>query len=228
MAEWQSIAGDSRLLTAEYPVHGWSGRTTVIGEPGGDFAVYNPGAGIAPELREALRRRGRVALLVAANHFHHLGVPAWREAFPSALAIASTLAVPRLRAQGIEASGYDGIELPAGARILEPMGLKNGEVWLSVATTSGRCWIVGDAFFHVLRTPRNPAGLMLWMTGTTPGLRIGSTLRWLGIGEPRAYRDWLEAALAAERPEMLVPAHGAVLRDPQLTQRLAALARARL
>lgn len=228
MGEWQTIVDDPPVWSTEYPVHGWSGRTTAIGRAGGELVVYNPGATISPEMRTTLSRYGRVALLVAPNHFHHLGIPAWRDAFPSALVLASTLAIPRLRDRGIEATGYDGIALPAGAHFLEPVGLKNGEVWISLPSARGRVWIVGDAFFNVVRTPRNATGVLLRLTGTTPGLRIGSTVKWLAIGQPRAYRGWLEDTLVAEQPEVLIPAHGSVLRDANLHRRLARLAAARL
>lgn len=228
MADWQAIGGEPHLLTTEYAVRGWSGRTTVLGGAGTDLVVYNPGATVPVGLVADLRRRGRVTLLVAANHFHHLGIAAWRAAFPEALVVASPLAIPRLRAHGVEASGHGGIALPAEAQVFEPVGLRTGEVWLSLATSRGRCWIVGDAFFNVARTPRNPAGALLWLTGTTPGLRIGATFRRVAVGDAAAYRNWLGEALATERPEILVPAHGEVLCEAQLPRRLAALAAARL
>ena len=228
MGVWDAVINEPQLLTTAYSVRGWSGRTTVLGGSGTDLAVYNPGATVPADLVADLRRRGRVTLLVAANHFHHLGIAAWRAAFPEALVVASPLAIPRLRGHGVEASGHGGIALPAGAQVLEPVGLRTGEIWLSLATGRGRCWIVGDAFFNVARTPRNPTGLMLWLTGTTPGLRVGTTFRRLAVGERAAYRSWLAEALATERPEILVPAHGEVLRDAQLPRRLATLAAARL
>jgi len=228
MAEWETVAGEPLVLSAQYPVRGWSSRTTALCGPTGEILVYNPGATVTPELRRKLRAHGQVTLLVAANHFHHLGVAVWLREFPDALVLASTLAIPRLRTHGVEASGYEGIELPWGAHFLEPAGMANGELWLSLATRAGRCWLIGDAFFNVARTPRNPAGAMLWLTGTTPGLRIGATLRWVGLRDPRVYREWLNEALTAEQPEVLVPAHGDLLRDPHLASRLAKLAAARL
>ena len=225
---WKVISDEPLVRSAEYPVHGWHGRTTVLSGPAGDLAVYNPGATIAPALRAELRRRGSVQTLIVPNHFHHLGVDTWLQEFPHALVVASTWAIPRLHDRGVEASGYDGIALPGGARFLEIPGTKSGELWLSLATRRGRCWIVGDAFFHLARLPRHPVAAVLWLTGTAPGLRVGSTFRRLALRDRPSYLAGLEEALAAEQPELLVPAHGEELRDPALSARLLGLARARL
>jgi glyoxylase-like metal-dependent hydrolase (beta-lactamase superfamily II) len=87
---------------------------------------------------------------------------------------------------------------------------------------------VCDAFFNVPGPLSGPTGLMLRATGTATGLRIGNSFRWLAIGDGGAYRAWLEAELAERPPTVLVPAHGDVIEDDDLGERLLQLVRRRL
>ncbi len=118
--------------------------------------------------------------------------------------------------------------LPAGAELLSPPGLKNGEVWLRIASGDRVTWVVSDAFFNLAANARGFMGLVLRATGTAPGLRIGRTFTLLAVGDTAPYRDWLLERIAADRPTTLVPGHGAVLADADLPARLDALVRARL
>ena len=92
-------------------------------------------------------------------------------------------------------------ELPEYAEVLEPPGTKNGEVWLSVHTKKGRAWVVTDAFFHMPDHAPGIVGLFLRLTGTTAGLRIGSTFLWVGVRDRKAYRQWLLQELETEWAE---------------------------
>ncbi len=103
--------------------------------------------------------------------------------------------------------------------MLVPPGTRTGELWLSTPAPGGRAWIVCDAFFNIARAPRTPMGLLLRALGIAPGLRIGTSFLWL-LRDRAAYRSWLLAKLAEERPTLLVPSHGDVLADAALPDRL--------
>jgi hypothetical protein len=189
----------------------------------GGLLAVNPGASLAATACAHLQPLGRVEYLLAPNHFHHLGILAWQRELGTIPVLASGAAQPRLQKRGYaplrEPSEIEAL-LPAAAEFLLPGGLRTGEVWLRIAIGGHDAWVVGDAFFHVPRTPRSAAGLFLRLSGTTPGLRIGATFKWGHVRDRRVYRDWLLERLEANAPTMLVPAHGDVLTDVALASRI--------
>jgi hypothetical protein len=201
---------------------GWSVRTTALRLGDGGVVAVSPLRGLGDEAHEGLAPLGKPSLLLAPNHFHHLGLAEWSGRY-GARALSSEAAARRL-ARKTEVALGSGEELrerlPRGASLLVPAGLKNGEVWLRVEGADGVAWVVGDAFFTMERTPRGGMGLVLRLTGTTPGLRIGGTFTMLGVGERARDRDWLKEAIEADRPRALVPGHGEVLRGADLADRL--------
>ncbi len=231
MSSWSPCSSEPRVASIESPLRGWTSRTTVVLLATGGVAVYNPCANLAATARDELAAWGEVTHLVAPNHFHHLGLPRWRDWFPRAAIVASATARPRLQKQGVVAADAEAElapRLPRGVRLLQPAGTRTGELWLSVASPSGTGWIVGDAFFNVPSRPPGMTGWLLAWTGTVPGLRIGSTFVRMALRDRAAYRLWLTEALAREQPAWLVPAHGDVCVEAGLVNRLAELADLRL
>jgi hypothetical protein len=229
MDGWSPLS--AAVWTAPYPVPGWSSRTTVVSLASGGLLAVNPGASLAARAGEELGAFGTVEYLLAPNHFHHLGIAAWRRAFGSIPVLAAAAAQARLRSRGLESLAEPETIvhlLPPGARLLLPAGTRTGEVWLRLAIDAGVAWIVGDAFFNVSRTPLSAAGIFLRLSGTTGGLRIGGTFKWGHLRDRMAYRRWVLERLDEDPPAMLVPAHGDVLTDPGLARRLRELLSARL
>lgn len=196
----------------------------------GEVAVYSPIRGLGPAAHHELLRIGEPSVLIAPNHYHSLGLREYAAAYPRAEVIAGQAAVPRLtrlcRRAVREPAGQNGT-LPAGVSWLPAPATRQGELWLSLAGAGGRTWIAGDGFFNIARTPRSPLGLLLRLLGICPGLRVGTSFRWL-IRDRATYRDWLLDLIAREGPTTLVPCHGDVLADRALPARLRELAEQRL
>lgn len=231
MSLWEELSIAPVVRSLESPLRGWSSRTTVVSLTSGKLLVVNPCRSVRIEARCELAHWGRVSHLLAPNHFHHMGLRNWLAWYDDAVVIAAETALPRLQQQGVaacQARPTLDTFLPAGGRWLEPAGTRSGELWLSVGTPSGRCWIVGDAFFNVPQTPPGLAGRFLARSGTVPGLRIGNTFLRFALRDRAAYRSWLLDALADEQPQLLVPAHGQVSCGYDLPQRLAALVEVRV
>ncbi len=210
---------------------GWGFRAVAQRLDDGSVALVSPIAGTVAASASALGALGQPSFVLAPNHFHHLGLAETRLRYPEARVVASPVAARRLTAQfdGV-VEGLDGLRarLPEGVTLLQPPGVKTGEVWLRVQTSQGVTWVVSDAFFNVTFPLRGTMGVLLRATGTAPGLRIGSTFLWLGLSDRRAYRGWLEAQLKADAPTTLVPGHGDVLHDDALPERLQELVARRL
>jgi hypothetical protein len=226
---WHPLFGGDGLWHAQKVVMGVELRSVALRLADGRLAVTSPIRDLGDGAHSELAALGRPAALVAPNHFHNLGLREYARAYPDAIAVASAQAVPRVRRLtklDVADEGQLAALLPAHASLLVPPGTRNGEMWLSVVTPGGRAWIVGDAFFNVARTPRTAMGLLLRALSITPGLRIGTSFRWL-VHDHAAYRRFVVDALAREQPALLAPCHGDVLDDPGLAGRLQHLVEAR-
>lgn len=205
-------------------------RSTAIRLADGSLAINSPTRGLGAEAHAELAALGRPTLLVAPNQFHNLGLAEFASRYPGVVIVASAAARARVaRKCGHPVSDESPLRaaLSPSAFVHVPPVTRNGELWLSLLAGSSRAWIVGDAFFNIARTPRSPMGLLLRLLGISPGLRIGSSFRWL-VRDRAAYRQWALAALAREAPSVLVPCHGEVLAGADLTARLQRLVEARL
>jgi hypothetical protein len=228
--KWLPLDGSGTIWQATAHRQGVPLRSVALRLPGGGLAVYSPLRGLGAEAHAELRRIGRPELLVAPNHYHHLGLPEYAAAYPEAAIVSSSAASARLRRKSGRPVGDEAplrAALPAGASILLAPGARAGELWLSTDTARGRAWIVGDGFFNIARTPRDLMGLLLVALGISPGLRIGTSYRWL-LRDRVAYRAWLLELLDRQPPTVLVPCHGEILFDPALPARLRQLAETRL
>ncbi len=208
--------------------NGWNLRTTVLRLADERLAVLSPTRGLEDEVAAL----GTPSYLVAPNHFHHLGIENYLTRWPSAKPLTSAGALPRLTKK-YESLTFESLDLlrerlPSGTQLLEPEGLKNGEILLRAQTSAGIAWAVSDAFFNMAEHPSGMMGLVIRATGTSKGLRIGRTFTTLAIQSKPTYAAWLRAQLGADQPTILLPGHGEVIRDQSLPTRLDTLIRERL
>lgn len=190
------------------------------------LAIYSPIAlkDLAP--MHELRKLGTVRALIAPNHFHNLGLKPWLKEFPSAQLYAAQAAIPRLtKVLGLNFSEISKLHefMPQGLQLVVPEGLKTGEIWGLIGAGSPQpVLVVSDSFFNM--NPKSGLfGLMLKLGGSVPGLKQTRVFRLLAIKQRQLYRDSARAYLEALRPKVLVPSHGAILTDSNLTERLKAL-----
>lgn len=228
--EWKPIAEGAPVWTADYRLPGLPCRSWAVRLQGGGCAVGSPGATLVESFSQELGDPARI--LVAPNSYHWMGIPGWRERFPEAGVAAAPGAVRRLQRKGLRPTvTLDDVEarLPEGAALLEVPATRIGELWLRAPTAEGTAWLIGDAFFNIDRVSRRlRLRLMTRVLKSGPGLAISNLMKWGGVRNRRAYREWILARLAEDRPTILVPAHGAILRGPDVADRLGELVRRRL
>ena len=189
---------------------GWEVDMYTVALPSGGLLVHSP-TRVDGAPHPGLDALGRPEILLAPNHFHHMGLKAYRAKYPDAAAVASDGARPRLARQGHADLGRledVGDRLPRGARFLVCEGVKTGEVFLSLDAGGRRVWIVCDALFHVTRPLTGFTGFVLKSLKTGPGLCVGQTFLWLALRDRRSYLSWLKKMLDEERPATLLFSHG--------------------
>jgi len=205
-------------------------RMVVVGLVGGGLLVVSAGALLGEAQWERLARWGAPRFLLAPNHFHNVGIPAWKARFPEAAVVAHARAQPRLRRKlpGVAIGGLSGLEaaLPDGVRIFGPPMAKQGETCVSVRTPEGTAWFVTDAILNETRLPRGPFGLFMRMLGFRTELITNPFFKRFFLPDRAAYRAWVSAELDRDRPAIFVPAHGAVLRGADVADRLRAVTEA--
>ncbi|SEB60962.1 hypothetical protein SAMN05216452_2421 [Nitratireductor aquibiodomus] len=182
----------------------------------GGLCLYSPIAGQERVQREALEQLGGVSVLLAPNHYHNKGLAGHAEAFRNATVACSASAKPRLeKVTGLTYEPLQKLEtaLQKGHTLLEPQGLKTGEVWVEIQNNSDTIWIVADAF---MSESRSSDGF-----GDTPA-RSGSFPRY-GVDDAKLFANWVEQRLAIASPTILLPCHGGPVKSPHLGPMLSTL-----
>ena len=174
----------------------------------GSLCVISPPSRVDDGVLRDLEAFGPVRLLVAANSFHHLGLPVWSKAFPEAGIFAHGKAVkriakqhPHLKVQDIETQAP---RFSGSAGVWSVPGMRTGDLWLK----AGRSWYVGDHFMNLQEPLKGFVGTLFRVTGSAPGFKANSVARTLLTSNRKAYKRWALAALAEQGPERVVPGHG--------------------
>ena len=199
----------------------------VVGLSAGGLLVVSPGSPLSEALFEQLSGWGAPLFLLAPNHFHHLGIAAWKARFPEASVVAHPRAHTRLRKK-VPSVQIDGLAhlnaaLQEDVRVFGPPMAKQGETWISVKTKDGVAWFVTDGIINEERLPSGPVGLVLRLLGFRTELMINPLFKRLFLTDKVAYQEWLRAELDRDRPVLFVPSHGAPIRGPDVYDRLRAV-----
>jgi hypothetical protein len=229
--EWQMIDDEFNLWCADYHVPNFRSRSIALELTSGRVIIISPGASLIDADLPPLKDASLPPFLLAPNSYHSAGIGPWRDRYPASTVFASKRAITRLARMGIaDIQPLDSLRdaLPANISILEPPGTRSGEVWLRLSGRDGRTWIVCDSFFNYKALSRHPlARAMQIIFRAAPGLRVSNIVKWWLIKDRTRYQTWVLNQLVIDCPTRLVPAHGAILHDPNLPGALASLVRSR-
>ena len=98
--------------------------------------------------------------------------------------------------------------------LIEPQGLKTGEVWIRFAVGNNIGWFVIDAFCGSKMTTTNQVCSSPELLKTFPSY---------GIANQKTYEAWLLEQIECDKPVLIIPCHGSIIRDSQLATKLEAL-----
>lgn len=186
-------------------------RSTIMTLREGGVCLYSP----VEKTSAAVAEDHDVRYLFAPNHYHNKGIAEHVAAFQGATLTASDAARPRL--EKVTGHRFGDLaklraELPDGVSLVEPEGLKTGEVWMTVRTDSELAWVVTDAFCGVLEKgdARARAGFL-------------KTFPTYGLQDKKRFPDWVHKRLEEEVPTMIIPCHGEIVRGADMCAEIRSL-----
>jgi len=202
-------------------------RMAFFGLGGGDLLVVTPGAPVSEALWSRVEALGKPKFLLAPNHFHNMGISAWKARYPEAKVVAHRTAVPRLgkRLGGIPVEDLPSLEaaLPEGMRLFSPPMAKQGETWISLRTNDGVAWFVTDSILNEPSVPGGALGFVMRVFGFRAGLQTNPFFKRMFLTDKAAYKQWVYKELERDKPTLFVPCHGAPIRGADVAEKLRAV-----
>lgn len=227
--EWKTI--NENLWACPYEFSGGISRSLLVRMGESKFLVYSPGDRETAELAKQIIPEESELFLLEPNSFHNLGLAAWKACYPQSKSVAAVHAIKRLEKKtGIKPENLDELKkaLPTNVSLLELPHNKLGEVWLDIQTGNDRVWTVCDAIFNFSQLPGGLMGLFMKLNRMGPGIEMSRMYQYLGTSNKKSYGDWLLSEIQNKKPTVLVPLHGEIYRDKDLTDKLEAFTRKRI
>lgn len=186
-------------------------RCMIVDLQEGGVCLYSP----VEKTSAAVAKDHDVRFLFAPNHYHNKGIAEHASAFPEAKLVASQTAAPRLAK--VTGHGFGTLDdlretLSDGVSLVEPEGLKTGEVWLTIRRKDQLVWVVTDAFCGVLDKGDERARAGFLKTFPTYGLQ-----------DKNLFSDWVRKRLEKEVPTMIIPCHGEIVHGADMRAEIQAL-----
>jgi len=160
---------------------------------------------------------GAVSHILAPNHYHNKGLADFSKQFPGASICASSAARPRLeKITGNKLKPLTSLvrRFPSNVELLEPKGLKTGEIWLRLHTTDQCTWLVCDSFSGKKMTATSSSTRVPTLLGTFPSY---------GVDNSEIYSQWVLNQIEQDQPTKVIPCHGSIVEDLKLPGKLAKL-----
>ena len=206
LSGWTPIEATPGVWTATGP----GGRANLVRLIDGGSCLVSPIATVANTDGLPLDAKP-IRYILAPNHFHNRWLLEAAAAAANAQLTATPTAIVRLEdVTGLNFSPLAllGKSLPPSIRLIEPDGLKNGEVWLRTENDGIVAWFVADTFFNSIPRERQKAPPPPPLS--TENLRIARIFLGLGVRDRASLAAWLRAQLAADQPQWIVPCHGPI------------------
>ncbi len=186
-------------------------RAVIARLPSGGLLVHSPVA-LDERLRREVESLGRVAHLVAPNRFHHLFLPAWREAFPEARLHGAPGLPEKRKDLSFDAVLEDGRPDPAWEGVFELLHLRGvpaAEEFAFLHRPS-RTLLLTDLAFHITGPVNLPTRAYLAIGRCHGRLRSTALLR-AAVRDRRALRESVDRLLGLDF-DLVTVAHGEVAR----------------
>lgn len=185
------------------------------------WVILSPGPDLVESFgQELLSPSDRVEALVVPSSYHTMGLVPFQKAYGPLKIIAAPGAHSRLSAKEI---GPLDVELPMlsdyPVQIHIVPETRNGELWMSAGVGLNTCLTVGDAMFNLPEGGSFGFRLFKFFFRAGPGLVMDLPYRWLFLKDKQSFVSWASELMERLDPKLLAPAHGDILRAPELRMR---------
>ena len=224
MSLWTCLDEGHTLLRGEYRFgNGGKATTLAFRLADGGLALLSPPGGRrdADALYDALREYGEVTAFIAPNGQHRLGMPAAEARFPDAVPSAPEDTFSKVGARLARPARLQPLSalqprLAAGTEVFVPPHMRSSDTMARFQTAQGTAWLITDIYTNLDVLPPSPAfRLLLWMLRFRTGLAVNYLgCRYVLVDNQPAFSAWLQDALAAHPPDLLIPGHGPVIPAP--------------
>jgi len=231
---WIAVNSHPDLLVGQYIVPNFVSNSIALQIATQEFVIISPGAPLLDNWPAKWKNEDTIMHIVMPNSFHYFGVHAWQQAFPNHFLYASKKAIPRLTKKGIigEVLALEETQppLPEQYDFLFPPGHRAHDTWLRKRNDDGTSlWITCDSFLNYERLSHQPvAKFMQKILGAAPDLKISQVIKWLVLNNRTSFKAWALSQLEQDRPNMLIPCHGEVRAEDDLSLALKILIESRL
>jgi hypothetical protein len=229
---WTTLTESPLVLLREYSFGPGRANALAVRLPSGKFLIASAPIDAAEPAGRALAAHGDVTALLAVNGAHYLGLKAARAAFPDAVSYAHPNARERILKQAEEPGPLRPIteltpQLGDQIEVLAIDGCKIGDVLVRVRTERGTLLYTTDFIANIPKLPANPIFKLIFkFTDSGPGFKVFRIFFMFYASNKRAARDHLIREIEANPPSIVVPAHGAVVEQPNLGPELVSMLRA--
>jgi len=209
MSKTQPIFKELSGFDDVYTVQSGQLNCTAIRLKSGNLCLYSPVSGLQDDGLASLQNLADVSVLLAPNHYHNKALVEYSKWFPKADLVCSMAASPRLsKIIGLEFADIKMLaaKLPSHIKLIEPEGLKTGEVWFQIEYGKDVIWVVTDAFSGPSKL-KGEYGSEPQMLGTFPKF---------GVSDAAVYKSWLKTQLSRQAPTVLIPCHGRAVKSANL------------
>lgn len=224
---WTTVDEQLGIYKAEYPFNGTLINTLAFRVPDG-MLVVSPGIDPAPALLDELDAIGPVVAIASPGAFHHLGMPAWKERYPSVPFFATSSGLTHIAKQhkGLDLGlqGLDALRpmLPDHITLEETPGAKHPDLLAFIRSDDGSwSWFTNEILGNQPTLPANfLVRTVFKLTKAGPGLKVPTPVLWLIGAKKPVMREYLLKQLIERPPARLIPCHGDVLAAPDLAERM--------
>lgn len=226
---WLPVDQHPELLIGQYIVPNFVSNSIAIQLCNNEALVISPGESLLTPFLQHFNKDIKLHIIFP-NSYHHMGVKSWLERFNNVTLYASRLAAEQLKNKGFSDHTILALEdtlppLPLGYQVLFPPGHKAGDIWLSKQSVNQETneifstWITCDSFLNYQRLSNQPiARFMQKLLGAAPGLKMSQVVKWFILDNRKSFKTWALAQLKSDNPTTLLPSHGEVRHDAELSK----------
>lgn len=224
---------EEQIWTGKYQTPFAVSRTVIVRlNQQNKYLVFSPGEPLLQQAAELMEEDAEI-VLVAPSSGHTLGIAPWLVKFPEARIVAAEGTAEKLAKNGITGATFVqpkalADELPEHVRMFLVPQCKGGEIWLTVVLEGKTWWLVCDGLMNLTALSDSVIKATLQRLY---GLRLGlwmTPIFVLNVTDKAGFKRWFKGWLNDQRQPVLIPCHGDVYGEPDLTQALQALVEKRL